>query len=435
MSPAWNRRGAPLESRIPQIGTEGVSLPVKAERFGSDPLISVLHFSNASIRAGAEEHILTLLRGLDRRRFRLHLVCTPQVADLLGGDVPSDVTVIPLRLQKLTHVDAALSFARVLRESQVDILHSHLFRASLLSSPIARLCGIPGIIETPHCREEWRRGWLKSRFFVDRFVGRFVDRYIAVSEANRRYLIEEKGLPAEKIVVIHNGSDLGRFDPSARPPAGLRSSLGLDKDDPVLLVLARLEPQKGHGVLLDAMPAILREFPRARLICVGEGLLRPALEEQAARLGLSESVRFVGYRANVGDWLALADLTVLPSFYEGLPLVAIESLAAGKPVVATAVDGTPEVVVDGETGLTVPPGDARALARAICHLLGDANARCRLGSAGRRWAEKEFSARVQITSTENLYQQVRLPRPADGITARPSLAEVRRSGPRREGHP
>ncbi len=400
--------------------------------------LSVLYFSNSLVRGGAEEHVLTLLRRLDRTAFCPHLVCTPEVAAALRPDLPDDVEVIPLTLRKPAHLGAAFELARILCSRRVDVLHSHLFYGSLFASPIGWLCRVPLIIETPHVREHWRAGWFKSRYVVDRLVGRCVDRYIAVSEANARYLVRDKGLPPRKVIVIRNGSDLGRFDPSARPPAGLRSGLGLDENDPVLLVLARLEPQKGHGVLLDAMPAILREFPRARLICVGEGILRAALEEQATRLGLAESVRFVGYRANVGDWLALADLTVLPSFYEGLPLVAIESLAAGKPVVATAVDGTPEVIVDGETGLTVPPGDARALARAICHLLGDADERRRLGHAGRRWAEQEFSAEAQIASTENLYRQVRLPRSADGKAARLSVAAAtlgaRRGNQRREGH-
>ena len=400
--------------------------------------LSVLYFSNSLVRGGAEEHVLTLLRGLDRTAFRPHLVCTPEVAAAIRPDLPDDVEMIPLKLRKPAHIGAAFRLARFLWSRRVDVLHSHLFYGSLFASPIGWLCRVPLIIETPHVREHWRTGWFKSRYVVDRLVGRCVDRYIAVSAANARYLVRDKGLPPRKVIVIRNGSDLGRFDPSARPPAGLRSCLGLDEHDPVLLVLARLEPQKGHGVLLDAMPAILREFPRARLICVGEGILRPALEEQAVRLGLTESVRFVGYRTNVGDWLALADLTVLPSFYEGLPLVAIESLAAGKPVVATAVDGTPEVIVDGETGLTVPPGNAGALARAICHLLGDADERRRLGRAGRRWAEQEFSAEAQIASTENLYRQVRLPRPTDGIAAPLSVAAAtlgaRRDNQRREGN-
>ena len=365
--------------------------------------ISVLYFTNVLARGGAEEHILTLLRGLDHSRFRFHLVCPPQVAGKLRADLPGDVELLTLCLRKPGHLGAAFRLGQILRERRIQILHSHLFYSSLFASPIGWLCRVPVILETPHLREKWRRGWLKSRFLVDRLAGRFVNCYIAVSQANARYLSEEKGLPREKIAVIHNGCDLRHFDPVRPAPAGLKEKLGFEDNDLVLLVAARLEPQKGHRVLLAAMPAVLREFPSVRLICVGEGSLRSELEAQARALGLSESVRFVGYQANVPEWLALANFTVLPSFYEGLPLAAIESLAAGRPVVATNVDGTPEVVVDGKTGLTVRPGDARRLAEAICLLLREPELRQCLGRTGRKWVLERFSKERQVQQTQELY--------------------------------
>jgi L-malate glycosyltransferase len=365
--------------------------------------LSVLHFSNALVRGGAEEHILTLLRGFDRRLFRLHLACTPEVAAALGSDLPGDVELFPLRLNRPSQILAAIGLARILRSRRVDVLHSHLFYGSLFASPIGWLCRVPLIVETPHVREQWRTGWLRSRFVVDRLSALFVDRFIAVSMANGRYLTGQKRLPARKIVVIQNGCDVERFDPEHRPPPGLRSSLGFDDGDPVIVVVARLEPQKGHRVLLVALQEVVRRFPRARLVCVGSGALRDDLEARTRALGLTGSVRFVGYQSNIADWLALADLTVLPSFYEGLPLVAIESLAAGRPMVATAVDGTPEVVVDGETGLTVPPGEAASLADAITRLLADPEERRRMGAAARRWALDHFTDERQVRRTEELY--------------------------------
>ena len=366
-------------------------------------MISVLYFSNTLTRAGAEEHVLTLLQGLDRSRFRPHLICTPEVAEKIQADVPPDVDPIPIRLRKPTDGAAALSVARILRERRIDVLHSHLFYSSLFASPVGKLCRVPLVVETPHVRERWRRG-LKSGFVVDRLVGRFVDQYIAVSEANRRYLIEEKGLPPQNIVVIHNGCDVERFNPHHPVPRGLRQSLRLPDDDPLLVVIGRLEPQKGHQVLFEALPSIHAEFPRTRVVCVGDGALRAELERRVADAGLADSVRFVGQQGNVEDWFALADLTVLPSFYEGLPLAAIESLAAGRPVVATAGDGTPEIVVDGATGLTVPPGDPRALARAICQLLSDPGRREKFALAGREWVLERFRKDRQVQRTEALYQ-------------------------------
>ena len=364
--------------------------------------LTVAYFDNAEVRGGAEEHILILLRGLDRARFRPLLVCTPQAASKLGADVPRDVTVVPLRLQRLLDLGPALRLARLLRQRRVDILHSHMFCSSVLASPVGRLCGVPVVLETPHVRERWRRG-LKSSYVVDRVAGRFVDRFIAVSRANARYLVAEKALPADKVVVIENGCDLGRFSRRSEPAPGLRPGLGFAPRDPVLVVLGRLEPQKGHSVLLRALPLVRREFPRVRLVCVGEGGQRAALEAQAASLQLDEAVRFVGYRSDVETWLALADVMVLPSFYEGLPLAAIEALAAQRPVVATAVDGTPEVVVHGQTGLTVPAGDPQALAEAIIRLLREPEWARRLAMAGRRWVEERFSAQRQVRLTEELY--------------------------------
>jgi glycosyltransferase involved in cell wall biosynthesis len=207
-----------------------------------------------------------------------------------------------------------------------------MFQASRLASPLGWLARVPVVIETPHVREHWRKGWIKGSYFIDRLVARFVTAYIAVSEANGEYLRTEKRLPREKIFVIRNGSPIERFDPTRAAPPALRAALGIDQNAPVVLVLARLEPQKGHRVLLEAWKSVAQSYPAARLVCAGDGVLRAELEAQAAALGIAGSVSFVGQQPNVPDWLALADFTVLPSFYEGLPLAAIESLAAGRPV-------------------------------------------------------------------------------------------------------
>jgi glycosyltransferase involved in cell wall biosynthesis len=364
---------------------------------------SILHFTNTLVRAGVEEHILTLLRGLDRKHFCLHLACTMPVAEKLQADLPADVELIPLPLETFNLELLAWRLVPILRKRHIDILHSHMFQSSRVASLVGWFCRVPVIVETPHLRELWRTGWPKGSFFVDRLVGRFVDYYVAVSEANGRYLIGEKRLPARKVSVICNGTDFRRFDVTRSTRAELRRSLGIGDNDPVLAVLARLEPQKGHHIILEALPVIRRECPQVRLVCVGEGALRNQLEMQVHSLGLEECVRFVGYQSNPAEWLALADVTVLPSYFEGLPIAAIESLAAGKPIVATAVDGTPEVVVDGKTGLTVPPGNPQALAAAVCRLLQEPELRQALGSAGRQWVVEHFSLEQQVRETQALY--------------------------------
>jgi glycosyltransferase involved in cell wall biosynthesis len=365
--------------------------------------INLCFFSNQPVRGGVEEHMLLLLRGLDRKYFRPHLVCHPELAAKLRPDLPEDVPLEPLYLEHPYHLFAGFRFARILHKYRIQMLHSHLFRASLAASPIARLCRVPVTLETPHVAEMWRKGWLKGNFALDRAVGHAVSRYIAVSEANARYLLGTKRLPPQKVQVIQNGCDLERFLAKRPAPAHLKRSLGFSDGEPVLVVLARLEAQKGHRVLIKAMSVVRAQFPSVRLVCVGAGSLRYELEKQVRMLGLEESIRFVGHQSNTPDWLALADVVVLPSFFEGLPLVAIEALAAGRAVVATAVDGTPEVVIDGRTGLTVHAGDPDALAAAICRMLGSFELRRSLAETGRRWVLDNFSLQRFVDQTQQFY--------------------------------
>lgn len=364
--------------------------------------LSILMFTHADVRAGAEEYMLMLAKGLDQRYFRAHIACPHALAERLRPDVPGHVELIPTELTEPWQARSLMRLGAVLRKRRIDILHSHMFFSSLLATPVGWCCRTPLIIEGAHGREAWRRGW-KDRYYVDRFIGRMVDAYIAVSDANARYLVEVKRYPAEKISVIHPASDVASFDPGRIPPAGLRESIGIGPTDPILLVMGRLEPQKGHRVLLDVMPAVRSQFPTVRIVCAGDGVLRQTLEAQSRALGLEDTVRFVGYRSDIRDWLAAAEFTVLPSFWEGLPIAPIESLAAGRTVVATAVDGTPDIVVHGKTGLTVPPDDPAALSKAICTMLRDADLRHRLAACGRQWAVDHFSVETLVRKTERLY--------------------------------
>ncbi len=348
--------------------------------------------------------MLALLRNLDRVRFRPIMAAHPELIELMRANLPGDVEAIPVVLASPCDLGGVLRFIRIVKEKGVAILHSHMFQSSRLASPLAWLAGVPVIIETPHIRERWRRGWIKGSYLIDRFVGRFVTKYIAVSNANRDYLVNEKRLPANKVLVVRNGISLERFDPDRGASAEMRRSLGIGENAPVVVVVARLEPQKGHRILFDAWQLVTQAFPEARLVLVGDGGLREELRAYAVRLSLDRSVVLAGYQSNVSEWLTLADFTVLPSFYEGLPLVAIESLAAGRPVVATAVDGTAEIVIDGKTGLLVPPGEAAPLGAAISRLIAAPELTRDLGRAGRLFVEEHFSERRQVDETEAVYE-------------------------------
>ena len=393
--------------------------------------ISVAQFSVARVRGGAEEVLLTLLKRLDRELFDVSLICPPELVALLRNDLPGDVDVLEAYFEHATQLLAASKIASYLRRRRIDILSSHQFCASMLASPLAKIAGVPVTIETPHIRELWRTTWPKSSFAIDRLAGRFVDFYIAVSESNAQFLLEKKQLPKEKIRVIQNGTDLSRFSPSHTAPRDMRKSLGFDESDPVIVLTGRLEAQKGHAVLLEALPAVRQKFLNLRVVFVGDGSLRNKLEQQVRSLGLQECVRFAGIQSNIADWLALANFCLLPSFYEGLPLVAIETLAAGRTMIASAVDGTPEVIVDRKTGLLVPPGDPSALSKAIVQLLSEP-ALCReLAAAGRAWVMERFDLNRQILETQDLYlegYEKKKLRSAAAPKSAESIADVSKNG-------
>jgi glycosyltransferase involved in cell wall biosynthesis len=234
-------------------------------------------------------------------------------------------------------------------------------------------------------------------------VARMLDRVIAVSESARAFLIRSKGYPAEKISVVPNGRDLSVFRPGGAR-SRVRKELGLGDAVPLVGVVGRLEPQKGHAVLLEAWPSVLRDLPDARLLVVGDGRLRERLDQRARDLRVADSVIFTGFRADVPRLLDAVDVVTLPSLSEGMPLAAIEASAMARPVVATAVDGTPEVIRDGRTGRLVPPGDPAALARALLALLRDPEAARRMGRAGRDYVLDRFTLDRHVEATARVYR-------------------------------
>jgi glycosyltransferase involved in cell wall biosynthesis len=209
-----------------------------------------------------------------------------------------------------------------------------------------------------------------------------------------------RGVPDRKIRVVGNGVDVDRLPAPTHPR--LRGELVGSADRAVVLTIARLDAQKGLEYLLTAAA----DVPNAVFVLVGEGREQPALEAKARMLGVADRVRFLGHRDDVPDLLAACDLFVLPSLYEGLPLSVLEAMASARPVVATAIAGTSEAVVHGETGLLVPPADPTGLAGAIRALLVDGALARRMGEAGRARVCREFSLRRMIDRVTEVYDEL-----------------------------
>lgn len=370
-----------------------------------DGRCSVLHFSNSTLWGGVEEHVCGLLSNFSERAFRAHLVCDPTMYERFRAHIPQAVEVTPLELSSPMHVAAALKFCRLLMKGKFQIVHSHMFWSSVFASPVARACRVPVVVETLHGTEAWRTGW-KASFVVDRAATRFVSHYVAVCESDAQFLKNKKKVAADKITIIHNGIDVRRFAAPSTTRKAMREALGFSETDCVLIMVARFHPGKGHRVVLEAMRRLLPLHPQLKLICLGEGAAEAKLRSECEASGLMHNVRFLGYQPNVPEWLAAADVNVLPSFYEGLPLTVLEAMAAGLPTVASKVGGIPEAIEDGVSGFLVPPGDPEKLARAISILAGDAAVRNRMGNAARTRAARSFVLDQQVISTEKMYLEL-----------------------------
>jgi glycosyltransferase involved in cell wall biosynthesis len=326
----------------------------------------------------------------------------PLASRLVEAGVPR----FDLGARRLADAWALRRLVRLLARERVDVVHAHGQDASILATAARHLGGFRLVI-TRHVLDEPAANWrqrLRSRAALRAIIQSDVP--VAVSRATARRLAALVPRAADRIRVLPNGIDLARFDrPDLRAArAEIRRSLGLDPDEPAILVPAVLRPGKGHDVLLDALPLIRARVPRASVLLAGDGELEPDLRARAARLG--PAVRFLGRRDDIPALLAASDLVVLPSLAEALPTALMEAAAAGRPVVATDVGGTAEIVQDGGTGLLVPPAEPAPLADAAAALLGNPRRARALGDAGRRRAVASFGMDTQVARTLALWEEL-----------------------------
>jgi len=359
----------------------------------TDP-VRVLYLITELETGGAQAALAGVALNLDRRRFQ------PQAACLYGAGATAQrlragaVPVTDLNMRGKANVDAVARLWQLLRRERPLILHAFLFHANLLARTVGRLAGVPIVITSERTMGMESR----ARYVVNRLTAPLADRVIAVAPSVRDFTVQRVGIPADKVLVIPNGVDVTRFA-DVRPID--RAAWDLPANGPLVVAVMRLDPVKGGETLVQAL-ATLR-VPGLHAVVVGAGPQRQAWESLANALGAGEHIRFVGEQTDVPAWLVACDVFVLSSDWEGMPNAVLEAMAAGRPVVATAVGGTPDVVLDGKTGLLVPPRDPAALAQAIQSLLDDP-ARARImGLAGRRRVEEHFSLAAVVSQTQALY--------------------------------
>jgi glycosyltransferase involved in cell wall biosynthesis len=370
---------------------------------GSRDRIRVVELLATGSSGGAQEHLYNLVTRIDRERYDVSVLALsggPGVRRLERTGVSVCV------LDEMPDDEAVTAVASHLAAVDADVVHNHMYRAEIVGTQAAwalAAAGRPrpfviGTVHSSRVRSE------EDRDLLRRLTPR-MDHLVAVSRAIVRKL-EDEGRVGAPISLIYNGVDLARYNAQAACPT-LLGEYAIPDGTPIVGVVARLEPEKGHPTLLEAWPAVLASVPSAHLLVVGEGSQRELLEAQTASLGLvngtGSSITFTGRRDDVPAVTAALDVAVLPSYREAQGLSILEAMALSRPVVASAVGGIPEMIDDGRTGLLVAPRDPGALAAAILRLIGDPALAERLGRAGHDLVHERFCVEQMVRAVETIY--------------------------------
>jgi len=405
----------------------------RSERFRTispdgEPSVRALHLISNLDVGGAQEVVRSLVPALQRAGAGMAVATLrdgPLRKPLEEAGVP--VTVIRGRSRSLAGDPRAVGelrriyrdLAQIVDEHRSEVVQTHLMRSlDFLALALRQRPSRPSVIWTFHnARLDLRADQLPGRRWLlrpkragyrglYRRASRAAAALVAVSDDVARAIDDDLGPAPGRLVTIPNGVEMDRY--GAGPDRSLRREMGVPEAAPMVICVAKMLEQKGHRHLVDALAASSRaEGEPIHVALLGDGPLRQAIVSQAREAGVADRIHLLGTRPDVPRLLAAADVFVLPSLWEGLPMALLEAMAAGLPVIATSVSGTRQVVEDGRTGLLVAPGDSTELASAMQRLVADRPLRARLGAAGRNHVRAEFSVDRQAQRHLALYQSCR----------------------------
>jgi glycosyltransferase involved in cell wall biosynthesis len=391
---------------------------VLAETGMTDTRIRVLRIIARLNVGGTAVHVTLLTKYLDRERFETVLVS--------GTENPGEGTMIdftrahgiePMIVPEMVgqatlaprDAVALWRLVRLMRRYRPHIVDTHTAKAGSLGRVAAWMAGVPVIVHTYHGHVlEGYYDPVRTRLLrvMERGLARLSTRLLVVSRRVGEDLVRLGAVPADKIEVVPLGMDLAPFLDVDHRRGRLRREFGIPDEAPIVAIVSRIFAIKNHALFIDAAARVLRELPDVRFLIVGDGILRPAIEQQAARLGIQQNVIFTGWRRDLAEIYADTTILVVSSNNEGTPVSAIEAMASAVPVVATRVGGLPDLIRDGETGVLVPPRSIAALSDALVALLKDPSERRRLGTAARADAVARFSVDRLIEDTTRLYDRL-----------------------------
>jgi len=377
--------------------------------------IKVLHVSTISLTA--QVFIAPLARYLSTRGYVVTLACSPEkpaegesVVEQLRQD-GFRVHTVPMK-RNISIIDDAISILRLykfIRQEKFAIVHTQTSKAGFIGRTAAKLAGTPIIIHTAHAFPF--HPYLKPatrRFYIalEKLAATLADLIMVDTEAVRNDGIRHRIKEPSKVLTVNMGINLDRFSPDRVDAENLREEFGLDPERPVVGTITRLVPDKGLDCFLYSAAQVAKVIPDTRFLIAGDGPLRQALERLTEELGIMANVIFTGFRSDIPELLSIMDVFVLPTLREGFGVVFAEAMAMGKPVVGSDIGPVAEVVVDGETGFLVPPGEPALFAQKTLLLLMDKDRRQQMGMAGRKRVEDLFDEKLMFQKIEVEYRRL-----------------------------
>jgi len=422
----WERAARETLAAYRRAAPDKRARPVPA----AAPRTSVVHLIHTMAYGGVETALINWIRGMDAMRFAVHLVC---FANPGGTEAPFveaaerhglTVEKIPWSRRKPL-IRAARALARLLRVHQADILHTHGWYADFVGAIAKRLAPVKTITTLYVWSDfDWRRNIIQR---IDQHVIRTYDQITGHCEETSRRTIA-RGIPRERVKTLSCGFEANRVELSAAERLARRRAMGVADDTRVLVNVARFYPEKAQDALLRSFVRIRAHRPDAHLWIAGVGPLEESLRALSTSLGLDAAVSFLGFVRELPELLALADVQVHPAVIEGVPLAICSGMAAGLPIVASAVGGLPEVLENGESGVLVPPGDETRFADAVLDLLARPEEAARLGHNARRFIENDYSLPAAVRRVEQTYDELMgrpVPAPArSALGAAPGIADA-----------
>lgn len=384
----------------------------------------ILHLITLLELGGAQQNTLFCVTHHDRRRFDVGLIAgrggyfDDQALDLADASVEL-VSYLKHPVSPFWDAVALLRLRSYLKLNRVDLIHTHSSKAGIVGRLAAHLAGVPAIVHTAHgwsfnaTQPAWRRALYIA---LERMAGAISDRLIVVASAHKEVGLDHGVGRAEQYALLRSGIELDAFRTPRTDRRQTRRNLGFDDTHRVVGTIACMKPQKAPLDFVRAAAAASGQDSRLRFFIAGDGELMPRVRALVQELGLEEQVRLLGWRTDVVDLLHAMDVFLLTSLFEGLPRVVLQAMAAGVPVVATAVDGTPEVVEHGRTGLLTPPGDPRAAAQRVLQMVRDESLRRRCSEQARECLTRHFDIRRMVRDLDDLYLSL-LDRPTPSCSA------------------